>query len=183
MASVARYCCCDDPCVDCSNDGASCSECADSNELTYTILVSGMTMCPCLTSIGGRTYTWIHANPLNGTHTITQTASACIWELTYTAAVREDQYVNSDCTGGISATSNFDVTFRMSINSATAFFEVELANASRNGMFSDEPARDPDVCCELPSFVNDIELADCDTNGPPLGAVRIAYGGSITVSC
>lgn len=182
MANISRYCCCDDPCSECSNDGATCGSCDDSNELTYTAVVSGLTFCGCLTSIGGNIYSWVHATALNGSHTITQTASACIWEVTYTNAVREDQYFNTDCTGGIATTNYYDATFRMSINSSAATFEIEISSVGRNSMFIDEPAMSGE-CCELPTFTNDNTVSDCGTNGPPLGAARIAYGGTVTVSC
>lgn len=170
----------------CSNNGANCASCSDTDNLQYKVTFSGVNLCWPYCS-GGDLYNWatgFNDNTLNTEHTLTQ-ISGCIWEKVIPLAAA--YITNSDqCGGASTAESTENVVIRLIRNGATWELQVELVWFSSEiiYLFQDtQPETAAAVCSVVPTFSNDNTTCAHSTGPGPGNAGIHGTGGTASVIC
>ena len=173
-------------CQACSDDGANCANCSDTDNLKYTVTFSSVNLCWPYCS-GTELYDWASGETdatLNTSHTLTQTSS-CTWEKTL--ALKAAYITDSDQCGGSStteSTENIQIYLVRNGSDWDLYVEVVWFSSEVIYLFQDtQPEDGAGVCSTVPTFTNDNTSCSHSTGPGPSNAGIHGTGGTATVVC
>lgn len=176
-------------CQACSDDGANCGNCTDVDNSQYQVVFNGINLCACHASTGYGTdvkHVFVAGDVINTTHTLNQSASACVWTKTLTNAV--DWYSGTGC---VTNNGNRNAYIRLERKASTweliVYADMLLGSGpGAGGLFWRVENEDgAGICATVPSFtINDNDALGCGSAaGSTFGPNITATGGSATVTC